>query len=499
MNRKSDETARSTLDAAAQSSGDGSFGSRRICYVNFATHLLNAYNPNMSHPGLPYRWSDDDWFRFIDMIAWFGFNVFEFWLEPRLFCREAVDSEIGREFARQMSAVTEHAHRRGVKIELLAALTTVGDVWHTHCPRIPDEWREVLRLWDCWTRLLPRVDIIGIFPGDPGGCSRNGCTHETYIDGSAEVAELARRNIPSVEIELGTWGPPFFAWGIIKGPDGWQGEFVPQFQGTAWAFDKPRADAAMTCLLKRLPAFPPGTSVAINLGFNADGNPAGEQDARPWAREIAKTNCIYTWDYSLTEGENAIYPHYRFERLLARRREERAAAPYSGGICYTMTPLLNQLSLYASAASFANPDGDHAAVAGEFFAKLFGEAGRPLAQLLPLMEVVPDWGHYAKLDLPRSAFHAKMKETAELLRALDGRETAAIPFQPSLADYRRELLFFAELFADLSAPAPDYDALRARYWQRVYAIYDHLPRHVDPRPHAATDMLVRFFAEQYRG
>jgi hypothetical protein len=38
-----------------------------------------------------------------------------------------------------------------------------------------------------------------------------------------------------------------------------------------------------------------------------------------------ETNAVYTWDFSLTEGESAIVPHWRFERLLQRRREERAA------------------------------------------------------------------------------------------------------------------------------------------------------------------------------
>jgi hypothetical protein len=56
-----------------------------------------------------------------------------------------------------------------------------------------------------------------------------------------------------------------------------------------------------------------------------------------------------------------------------------------------------------------------------------------------------------------------------------------------------ELAFFAQMFADLSAPAPDFDALHQRYWQHVYAIYDLLPRHVDPRPHAATERLISFF------
>jgi hypothetical protein len=57
----------------------------------------------------------------------------------------------------------------------------------------------------------------------------------------------------------------------------------------------------------------------------------------------------------------------------------------------------------------------------------------------------------------------------------------------------RWLVFFARLFADLSAPGPDFDALARRYWNRVCAIYDRLPRHVDPRPRAATTRLINHF------
>ena len=59
---------------------------------------------------------------------------------------------------------------------------------------------------------------------------------------------------------------------------------------------------------------------------------------------------------------------------------------------------------------------------------------------------------------------------------------------------RYQVDLFADLFADLSGPVPDYAALRHKYWQRVYAIYDHLPQHVDPRPKLATDRLIEFFA-----
>ena len=475
---------------------------RRSCYNNFAEHLLNAFNPNMLYPDLPYRWNDPDWFRFIDMIGDFGFTHFEFWLVPRLFSRAGLEQPFGAAFTRQMNAIIEHGKTRGVGVKLLAALTTVGDDWHTHCPNVPAEWEEVVLLWDEWTRRLPGLDVVGIFPGDPGGCSRNGCTAQTFIDSALRIAERVKQNQPGAEIEIGTWGTPFWGWGSIQGPPDWKGEFIPAIQGTAWQFDKKRADEAMAYFMKRLPDFPDDTSVAINLAFNPDGDPdrdGGLMDARPWAREIAKTHRIVTWDFSLTEGENAILPHYRFDRLYAQRRRELEAAPYQGGICFTMTPLLNQLSLYQSARSFQEPNADHQALTRSFYRRLFGPEAEALAALLPLFEIIPDWGNYNQVDLSRTEFHAKMAEGAELLRALEGKEKEETPFHPAPSAHRKDLLFFFELFRDLSCPAPDFDALTQTYWQRVYAMYDRLPQHVDPRPHGATERLIRHFDPDWKG
>jgi hypothetical protein len=466
---------------------------RRICYINFASHLLNACNPNMIHMGLPYRWSDVEWFRFIDMMADQGFNMFEFWLEPRLFCREGLQADYGIEFTRQMNALIDYAKDKGIGVEMLAGLATTGSDWRTLCPNLADEWGEIQFLWDAWTRRFPGLTIVGIFPGDPGACSANGCTAETYIDRSIDVAHIVVRNLPNASVEFGTWGSPFFGWGNLRIPQGWRGEFIPSDQETAWAFDKGRAERSMSHLLKRLPDFPANTSIAINMGFNSDGNPSGEQDARPWARKIAKTHPILTWDFSLTEGENAIFPHYRFERLFARRREELSAAPYSGGICFTMTPRLNQLSLYQSAQSFIQPRADHRQLTTAFYTRLFGPDAHALTELLPYFEVIPDWGHYNTLDVSRKEYHVQINRMVDLLRGLAGKENHDVPFHPDPQAYRLDLLFFAQLFADLSAQSPDFDELKRRYWDRVYAIYDQLPAHVDPRPHMATERLISFF------
>jgi hypothetical protein len=472
------------------------FGSRRIYYNNFAGHLLNAYNPNMLHPGLPYRWSDQEWRNLIDMVAGFGFNVFEFWLEPRLFSKEGLKEEFGKAFTRQVMVIIDHAHQRGLQVEMICGLATTGKDWHTLCPNLADEWNQVRGLWLDWVKILPDIDIVGIFPGDPGACSRNGCTALTYIDKSIEIAHLIKENLPNVEIEFNTWGPPFFGWGNIKGPHDWQGEFIPEYQHTAWDFDRRRADESMAYLMKRLPDFPDPTSIGINMGFNGDGNPIGEQDARSWVLEIAGTNPVYSWDFSLTEGENNIIPHYRFDRLFNRRRQEEELGGYSGGICFTMTPLLNQLSLFESAQSFLQPDADPDQLAGDFFQELFGEEGRKIVPYLPLFEVIRDWGNYHQINLHRQEYHQKMQKLVELLKQLELREPSRFVLHPSPEVYYQELSFFARFFAELSGKSPDFENLRNEYWQHVYAIYDFLPAHVDPRPHTATDRLIDYFRKE---
>jgi hypothetical protein len=472
---------------------DHSFGARRIYYNNFAGHLLNAYNPNMLHLDLPYRWSDEDWTSLVDSIADFGFNVFEFWLEPRLFSRAGLEEPFGIEFARQLRVIARHAHRRGLLVEMICGLATVGGAWHTLCPNLPEEWQEIQFLWDAWTRKLPELDIVGIFPGDPGACSLNGCSALTYIDKSIEIAHLVVKNLPGAEVEFNTWGPPFFGWGNLQGPPGWKGEFIPEYQHTAWDFDKRRADESMAHLVKRLPDFPPETSIGVNLGFDGDGNPGGERDARSWVSEIAKTHPVQTWDFSLTEGENNVVPHYRFNRLFTRRKQERELGVYRGGICFTMTPLLNQLSLYEAARSFLDPDADPDALAGDFYEGLFGPSGRQVVPYLVYFEVIRDWGNYHQIELPRREYQQKMRELEAILEALSVRENPPFHVHPSPERYRQELLFFVRFFREISGESPDYALLRQRYWQRVYAIYDQLPQHVDPRPQAAVDRLVEYF------
>ena len=104
-----------------------------------------------------------------------------------------------------------------------------------------------------------------------------------------------------------------------------------------------------------------------------------------------------------------------------------------------------------------------------------------------------------QLDISREDYHARMRSLADLLAGLAGSLASTMALHPAPETYRCELLFFAELFAALSGPAPDYDALRAHYWQRVYAIYDRLPPHVDPRPHHNADKIINHFRPRPAG
>jgi hypothetical protein len=258
----------------------------RICYVNFAEHMQNAFNPNLLFDVPANRWTLADWERFIDMISAFRYNVFEFWLVPSLFSPEALKGgKIQRQFAETMGRVIAYAKRRGLAVHPILTVNTVGFDWHFHCPKVPKEHDELVALWDHWARAMRECPSIGFFPGDPGGCTKNGCNAETFVDLCLELAQVVRKHNPQMRIEVGTWGEPFGGWGV-----------------PLWTGKPDRAEQSMNYLLARLPDFPPGTFTSINLGFSPDSLPTHGGDGRPFARRAAQLVPVLTWDYSVTEG-----------------------------------------------------------------------------------------------------------------------------------------------------------------------------------------------------
>ncbi|MGC8639941.1 MAG: hypothetical protein ACP5XB_08715 [Isosphaeraceae bacterium] len=507
---------------------------RRICYVNFAEHLQNAFNPNVLFDVPDNRWTLDDWDRFIDMISAFRYNTFEFWLVPSLFSPEALHGgAIQRQFAETINHVIAYGKKRGVAVHPTQAVNTVGRDWHYLCPHDPKEHAEIVALWDHWSRAIRGNESIGFFPGDPGGCIRNGCTPETYVDLCLELSRVVRRNNPGVMIEVGTWGEPMGGWG------------VPLWSGTPQ-----RAARAMRYFLEKLPEFPAGTFTSINQGFSPDALPGTHGgDGRPYAREAAKRVKVLTWDYSVSEGEGTVSPRCRVRRMFERRREEAALGCYSGGICYTMAPRLQCLSLFCSAESWWDPTREPDAVLRDFGRFVFGEPLQEIGPLLEEFEVIPDWGYYPPFPYSPTRLEAAMTRLIKLLDKAEATAETRLPLAPTLVEHRRDLRFFADLFRRLAGVAitargvtadaravglipqerselvsldemeewlaeasPDairrkLEELSARlrgldvqrlsdeYWKKVYGIYDHIPHPVDPRAQGATSTLfTRFHA-----
>lgn len=502
----------------------------RICYVNFAEHLQNAYNPNLLFDTPVNRWSQSEWEQFIDMLSAFRYNLFEFWLVPTLFSPEALQGgKIHRRFAETMNRVIAYGKRRGVGVHPIQAVNTVGQQWHCHCPKDPKEHAEIVALWDYWARTLHGLESMGFFPGDPGGCCRNGCTAETYVDLCLDLCKVVRKDRPDLKIEVGTWGEPFGGWGV-----------------PLWTGKPDRAERSMKYFLAKLPEFPPETFTSINLGFSPDCHPTHGGDGKPFARQAARTHPVLTWDYSVTEGESTVSPRCRVRRIFQRRREELVVGCYSGGICYTMAPKLNCASIFACAEAYWNPALEPGAALADYGRLVFDSELAAIGPLLEEFEVIRDWGYYPAFPYSPQRLQASMVKLRSLLERIAPDAGPRLPLAPTMAAHRRDLLYFAGLFQNLAqvamtldeaattaraagtiprtqetisldemdellaAPADfpqkprirelaatlrqlDVRAMTKHYWAKVYGIYDVIPHPVDPRAQGATAGLFSQF------
>lgn len=476
----------------------------RSYYVNFASHLLNAWNANMMHPGAGGRWGVREFAGLLDMIKAFGFTCFEYWLEPTVY-KSALDrSGTYAEFVETMTAVIDLAHQRGLQVKYISAPNTIGHEWYFACPNNPDDKALIEKLWRHWAGVLKGTDIIGIFPGDPGGCNRNGCDHNTFIDLALRLSEITLQESPSSVVEIGTWGTPFSGWGddLIHVP-GWDGSWTKLLEGRCdpktgigahiWNGSPQRAEVAMADFLKRLPEFPDNAMVGVNLGFSPDADCTCGGDARPYCREIARLRRISSWDYSVTEGELVVHPHWRLPRIFSRRREERSAAPFYGAMSYTMSPKLSHMCLYAAGQAAIDPDRDPDDVSREFARRVFGPQHEALGELFEAFEVVGGWGRYPRRQWSRQEAHRAYLQIIEHLRSADVA-ACDLPLFPSPHQYRDDLLWFAEMFAKLSQDQPDREAIHKEYWRRALAIYDNVPMSVDERAEQAARQFSQTFA-----
>ena len=402
----------------------------RIQYFNFAELLVNGYGVNMIHDSEVYRWSEAEWRRYIDMLSAMRFNVFGFWLSPRLCAPECVNGGgIYDRFADEMNAIIDYAHAQGMLVEMLVTVNNLGPDWTLHCPRVPAEREMLLDVWDHWTRRV-RADIMGLFPGDPGGCTRNGCDGEDGIDLYLAIANRVKDNGP-FEFEIATWGTPIWGWG----EHGWKG-------------DRARAERVMAHLIKRLPEFPPESFVSVNMGLNPAG--IGDElggDTRGWVEQISETHRVTTWDYCITEGEGAPHPHYKVPQILERRKLE-AKRPYSGGITYTMCPQITQVQLFASAEAFWNTDQTPAAVEQRWARLAFGESAESLAGIFRHFDLMGDWA--GGCERTREQLIADMAQAIQTIDRAQLSRVPRLPMFPSAQEYLASYRYFAELFLALA-------------------------------------------------
>ncbi len=98
-----------------------------------------------------------------------------------------------------------------------------------------------------------------------------------------------------------------------------------------------------------------------------------------------------TWDYYLSEHEEAAIPLYCVPALFKAHREERKWG-YCGGINYTRTPRLNILTAFAAAEAYWNPDQTEDEVLTNFSCYVFGDP-QVAAAVFPAVATVgqPDW------------------------------------------------------------------------------------------------------------
>ena len=455
----------------------------RTCYLNFAEHLQNAWNVNFIYGDTEEAWSEGDWDAFLAEIAAFGFTNFQFWIPPTL----AKASAERERCVAAIQMILNLCHKNGLTANPMLAINTFGAEWYFACPNDPRDKARIMELWSFYAEKLPDADIFTIFPGDPGGCCRNGCTHKTFISLAAEIAHLLKKANPYIKVDVGTWGTPFTGWGEDMRPiKDWDGTFAmlinpeladPSVPCHIWNRSEKGAISCMEDFISMLDLFPKDTSFAINAGFNPDAEPIGGFEGLSWAKRVSKTHAVGSWDYSASEGELICYPHYRVKKFKRKRMMEMSAAAYTSAICYTMSPKLNQMMLYTAAQLMIDPDCDAKAIVSTFTKLVFDD--EKIGPLMEAFEIVPGWG-YEGTPYKKAELLHMLEELHSRLISSRGK-SAKIPIFPSVDAYREDLIWHAESFIELLGAAPNRESMRKRYYDRALSVYKTIPAAVDER------------------
>jgi hypothetical protein len=439
---------------------DEPYSTWRAIYINDSAHQANNYDPNLIYPVQTNRWPLEKWKRYIDQLAFFRYNVLQIWLVPEMFTPKALEGGGIYDYVRDtLNAVARYAKPRGIEICMINGINVAVDsgtllnsisanaykdmpIYRYLSPNKPAEKQLMFTLWDHWSKALSDVDMWSLFPGDPGGCAEEGCGPETYVDLSIEISRIIKKNNPKATIDFCPW--QFFGWG-----PSWPSQFRK---------DTARTDRGYRYLITKLDDFPPGTIFSPNLDdFTSNPPVRAAGDGGNTIEYIdaihKKGHLIHTWTYFVTEGEGWLNHHDRVAGIL-RQRAIEAKYPISGGICYTMTPSLNLLSQFACAEGYWDPHVTSEQVMQRFTEGIFGTSDQKLIDIFPSFEIGPQVGYtFAKAPAWNPDFakiHSDMLRNRAVLTALTFSQPPRFDLLLSPRAYASELLYFADLYANLS-------------------------------------------------
>ena len=75
-------------------------------------------------------------------------------------------------------------------------------------------------------------------------------------------------------------------------------------------------------------------------------------------------------------------------------------------------------------------------------------------------------------------------------------DVSATTLVPDAERYQQDLLWFARQFLALAGDQPDRAQIKRDYWQKTFAIYNHIPMSVDERADQAATKFSQLLHEE---
>jgi hypothetical protein len=188
--------------------------------------LAIAEEPKMPNRGM-YLWARKDYFgkpdqvdRYIEEFALWGCNALAFWFEMGMF--DSLDDPEAQRWLEMYRRFYTTARRMGMKTGLIMVVNDayktspeelrispiIGCPNHYLCPSKPGSVDRMIAWQEQVLKALPTIDILNLFPADPGGCSCADCTPwptRGFWRIAKPLAERVHELSPKTAIWIDTW------------------------------------------------------------------------------------------------------------------------------------------------------------------------------------------------------------------------------------------------------------------------------------------------------